>query len=50
MYVRMGQKEAHRDYRLLRLNGKCEIYDFLHKVNTEGGKTDASELGARKYK
>ena len=44
---RVGQKEVHRDYRLVRLNGTCQIYDFLHKGSTEGGKTDASELGAR---
>ena len=42
---RVGQKEVHRDYRLVRLNGTCQIYDFLHKGSTEGGKTDASELG-----
>ena len=45
---RVGQKEVHRDYRLVRLNGTCQIYDFLHKGSTEGGKTDASELGARR--
>ena len=44
---RVDQKEVHRDNRLVRLNGTCQIYDFLHKGNTEGGKTDASELGAR---
>ena len=47
---RVGQKEVHRDYRLVRLNGTWQIYDFLHKCNTEGGKTDASELGARQCK
>ena len=25
----MGQKEVHRDYRLVRLNGTCQIYDFF---------------------
>ena len=40
---RVGQKEVHRDYRLVRLNGTCQIYDFLHKGSTEGGKTDASQ-------
>ena len=36
---RVGQKEVHRDYRLVRLNGTCQIYDFfLHKGSTEGGK------------
>ena len=44
---RVGQKEVHRDYRLVRLNGTCQIYDFLQKGSTEGGKTEASELGAR---
>ena len=44
---RVGQKEVYRDYRLVRLNGTCKIYDFLHKGSTECGKTDASELGAR---
>ena len=44
---RVGQKEVHRDYRLVRLNDTCQIYDLLHKGSTEGGKTDTSELGAR---
>ena len=44
---RVGQKEVHRDCRLVRLNGTCQIHDFLHKGSTEDGKTDASELGAR---
>ena len=46
-FYRVGQKEIHRDCRLVRLNGTCQIHDFLHKGSTEGGKTDASELGAR---
>ena len=46
---RVGQKEVHRECRLVRFNGTCQIYDVLHKGNTEGGKTDVSELGARQY-
>ena len=46
---RVGQKEVHRDYRLVHLNGTYQIYDFLRKGCTEGGKTDASELGARQF-
>ena len=44
---RVGQKEVHRDYRLVRFNGTCEIDDFLHKGNTECGKTVAIVLDAR---
>ena len=29
---RVGQKEVHRDYRLVLLNGTCQIYDFCTKV------------------
>ena len=43
----MDQKEVHPAYRLVRLNGTCQIEDVLHKGSTEGGKTDAGELGAR---
>ena len=31
----------------MRFNGTCQIKNFLHKGNTLGGKTAASELGAR---